>query len=219
MRIFCNYAHITLQRLLDYSKGDLKTPFNHKEEDFIMSILQPRINDDSIFQYDIEMGACYLWCCWSLISQGLCIPCYCFARKYMNSQEVRIENNKIHYKSDCWVCREDKMVPLDRIQDINIGQNCCQRMFGITDISIQTAGGGERPEIVITAAKNPVMVRDAIMAKRDAHAGISNGTDGVSSDKSPLLGSEHSVDIRNTLLRIEKLVEKGVDGLELKTMK
>ncbi len=163
-------------------------------------------------EFDIQNGFGYLLCCFATVSYGLGITCCYCAYKQVSSQELNLENNRVHYKSDCCLYRQDKMVPLDRIQDVNIVENCCHRLWGVADIQIQTAGGGEKPEITIIAPKDPKKVRDHIMAARDAFVHTGAASEGISS---PLLGNVINGDkgldtVNQTLLRMEALMEKGL---------
>ena len=107
-------------------------------------------------EFELGKGTCYLWTCWSLASYGVCLPFgYCFASKLMSSQQVFLDDKRLNYKSDCWCVRTDRMVPLERIQDVNITQNCIARCCDVHNISIQTAGGTETAEVTIIAPKNP----------------------------------------------------------------
>jgi hypothetical protein len=119
----------------------------------------------------------------SLVSYGICLPVgYCFAAKFMSSQQLLLDDKRINYKSDCWLVRTDKMVPLERIQDVNITQDCFGRCCSISNIAIQTAGGGNKAEITIIAPKNPQQLRDRIMATRDAFvvsSGLHTGDPGL----------------------------------------
>lgn len=177
------------------------------------------VNDDSVFQYDVNNGSCATYCCFSLASYCLFLPCYCVARKMISSQQARIVNNKLNYRFDCWFYRTDQMVPLDRIQDVGITENCCQRLWGVSSLSVQTAGGGEKPEIVINAVKNPHRVRDYILHRRDevanstsANAAASDGTGGFVSSPLPVhaTGGQEAKAMNETLSRIEKLIELGL---------
>ena len=183
------------------------------------------INGNYEVDFDVQNGSCYLCCCWGLVSYGLGFFCCCVAHKFMTSQEVHFEDKSLNYKSDCYFIRVDKKVPYDRIQDVNITENCIQRCFGVHDVSIQTAGGGEKPEVVITAARNPHQLRDVIMSHRDHSvsnqpSGHRDDGTGVSS-MSPLLGDgkdsagkqQELVGIHQSLLRIEKLMSDGLNKM------
>ena len=119
-------------------------------------------------EYDVLGGFCYLWCLWSSVSFGAMTPCICCPYHFMNSQQVVLEESRIRYKADSYLVNQDKLIPLDRIQDVNINENCMQRCCGISEIQIQTAGGGKAPEVIIIAPKNAHQLRDNIMASRDA---------------------------------------------------
>jgi hypothetical protein len=90
----------------------------------------------------------------------------------------------------------------------------------VHDVSIQTAGGGQVPEVVIIAPKNPKELRDRIIAHRDAIVAGQNGRgdDGTGvSSSAPLLASsagdikqQEMVEINRTLLRIEKMMAEGL---------
>lgn len=167
-------------------------------------------------EFDIQKGTCYVWCCMSLVSYCICLPCCCVAQKFMSTQEVNLDERRLQYKFDCWLFKTDKWVPYDRIQDVNISQNCVERCIGVSSVSIQTAGGGESPEVTIVAPMNPQMVRDRIITKRDAVVhGRSDGTSGPAHETSPLLTSSQQLDKTNeTLDRIEKLIEIGLQKME-----
>ncbi len=185
-----------------------------------MQKIDREYRSDYNVEFEIEKGTCYLWCCWGTVSYGLGFFCCCVARKLMTSQQVIFEDKRLNYKSDCWLMREDKMVPYDRIQDVNITENCIQRCCGVHDVSIQTAGGGQVPEVIIKSPKNPKDLRDQIIAHRDAivhnqqtsGGGRDDGT-GVSS-MSPLIPGNKKesemVEIHQTLLRIETLMQQGL---------
>jgi membrane protein YdbS with pleckstrin-like domain len=69
-----------------------------------------------------------------------------------------------------WISRDDKMIPLDRIQDLNITQDCCSRLCGVFSLQIQTAGNSNPKagaEAHLYAVKEPIAVRNEIMTRRD----------------------------------------------------
>lgn len=192
------------------------------------SVQQSLIADNSYtVEYDIEAGTCYLWCCWSLSSYCLGIVCYPCARKLMTSQQLRFEDRRLNYKFDSWIFRGDKMVPYDRIQDVDITENCVQRCFGVHSVTVQTAGSGP-PEVIIIAPKNPAALRDQIIAHRDliihgqgTAAPTTQHDDGTgkAAVRSPLIaggGSQELIEISRTLQRIEVLMQSGLTKMETK---
>lgn len=193
-----------------------------------MSILQPTVNlddvgDENIFEIDVQNGSCYVWCWWLLLSRCTLLPCYCFAYKLVSSQEISFVNDKLNYKYDCYCCKEDKMVPLDRIQDININENFCHRLWGVSEVVIQTATGSNKPEITITAPKHAHKLRDVLIARRDAvcYAEKKN-VESISrehEETSPLITeiSRDINDVNNILVRIESQLQRGVELVRNKT--
>lgn len=125
----------------------------------------------------------------------------------MTSQEVEFVGNRLHFRYDCCLSKEDKLIPLDRIQDANIRADCCSRLCGVSILTIQTAGGLPSPELVIIAPRDVDGLRSMIMDRRDRL--VENG---VPSDGGNVTqASQQLGDIRNVLERIEMLVERGVE--------
>lgn len=152
----------------------------------------------------------------------------------MDSQEIIVVDGKrLNYKNDYWLQSNDKMVPLDRIQDVNIEQDCVERLCGISNVTIQTAAGGKKPEITLIAPRDPQAVRDSIIMIRDNYvqkyippeedgglggtglslssvrsAGIGDGSE------DSLLSPEDLAAVNSTLARVQSIVEKGLLKLE-----
>jgi membrane protein YdbS with pleckstrin-like domain len=175
---------------------------------------------DRYDDFNIWGGCCFLSCIagpYTLLAS----PCM-YLR--MTTQEVRFEGNRLHFSYDCLFTKEDKLIPLDRIQDANIEANCCARCCGISVLNIQTANGSPAPEAIIVAPRDANALRSMIMDRRDQlvhnNGGIvSTGIDGVMKT-SPVHGgtmAESTVElkgIRGTLDRIELLMAKGVEKFE-----
>lgn len=150
----------------------------------------------------------------SWFSAILCLPCIC---AYSKSVEVKIDNKRITQKYDAICMSSERTVPLDRIQDVNVSRDCCNKLTGTSSISIQTAGGGPQgaAEIKLFAPLNCQMVRDQIIFARDnaVQYGGHDGMGGASSTNvtTPLLGNTNDINtMKESILRIEKLVQVGV---------
>ena len=224
---------IILKAALSETARILIKPWNYSSYYSLMSIIAEGVQQSLIadnnytVEYDIENGTCYLWCCWGISSYCLGLLCYPCARKMITSQQVTFEDKRLNYKFDSWFFRVDKMVPYDRIQDVDITENCIQRCFGVHSVSIQTAGSGP-PEVTVIAPKNPSVLRDHIIARRDliVHGNETslnaqpNDGIGMSAVRSPLLGNtpqtQELVEISRTLLRIESLLQSGISKMEEK---
>lgn len=170
------------------------------------SLSNNRLLTGTPVEYDELGGFCYLWCLWSSVSFGAFTPCICCPYHFMKTQSVTLDDSKIRYKSDSYLMNEDKLIPLDRIQDININENCMQRCCCITEIQIQTAGGGNIPEVRIIAPKNAQALRDEIMRCRDEF--VHREMEHFQQSKTDTSGAQNATDeeiglLVQTLTRIE----------------
>ncbi|KAJ0411872.1 hypothetical protein ATCC90586_005967 [Pythium insidiosum] len=174
----------------------------------------------------------FLPCLWPLFS--LC------ARKHIESQKCEVTDRRVIFESG-WLDHSNKNIPLDRIQDVNVRQDCIQQCFGVKTLEIQTAGmgGGLEPEARLIAPANAMMVRDVIMERRDAlvlgHPGAMDttakpklsgkGASGgyISASQRQLEASESMVRelgaIRETLARLESQVSTGVELINTRDTK
>lgn len=178
-------------------------------------IMEERYDD-----FDIWAGCLFLTC---MAGPYTILGGPCFYQR-MTTQEVYFEGNRLHFKYDCCLVKEDKLIPLDRIQDANIEATCCSRICGVSVLSIQTANGSVKPEASIIAPRDAAALRSMIMDRRD-HIVHSTGSDGlgvttqksVSSNSSPLhsdVAQQELKSIRGVLERIEQAVDRGVGKFE-----
>ncbi|KAJ0407428.1 hypothetical protein P43SY_004969 [Pythium insidiosum] len=130
---------------------------------------------DVVVEIDRDAGykyACASMCCMlPLMSSCVCLPCVlcvpCWMRREIDSVECKVTDRRIEYDGG-YLNRVSKKVPLDRVQDVAVTQGCCQRMYGVKSLEVQTAGSAApTAEIVITAPKDAEMVRDLILQRRD----------------------------------------------------
>ena len=125
-------------------------------------------SDPNSIEFDVINGTFYLWCMVAALTRCATCPFICFPYKYMTSQDLQITDSKLIFKTDWWCVRKERMVPLDRIQDVVIIENCFQRCCSIANLEVSTAGGGKMAEITLIAPRNPLQLRDRIIAARDA---------------------------------------------------
>ncbi|GLD94451.1 hypothetical protein PINS_up003062 [Pythium insidiosum] len=155
----------------------------------------PAVSVDEAFeiQFDRERGQAYMCCtlCWllPLASSGLCLPCVpfipCWVKKEMDSVQCKVTDRRIEFQGG-YLNRVSKQIPLDRVQDVAVNEGCCQRMFGVKSIDIQTAGSAKpTAELTLNAPKDAEMVRDLILQRRDRlvlGAGASGAASGAGVD-------------------------------------
>ena len=61
--------------------------------------------------------------------------------------DIQLDDHAIQLseaRNDCFchIAKNRKLIPLDKIQDIQVGQDCCQSCFGVKVVSILTGGSG-----------------------------------------------------------------------------
>eukprot|EP01035_Chromulina_nebulosa_P020111 gene20111-26111_t len=140
-------------------------------------------------------------------------PFPCIAIDFMKTQKLVLKERHLHYQANCCCSKTDKIIPYDRLQDVNINQNCCHRVFGVADVVIQNAG----ENIIVVAPLDEKKLRDLLISKRDSivHGpgrsggdGLGGRTGGGASTSYPLLASPETIEIKNSLSRIELLLQK-----------
>jgi putative membrane protein len=78
--------------------------------------------------------------------------------------------------------RREVYVTYRRIQDIHVTRNLIERWMGLAKISVQTAAGSSKAELVIEGCKQPEALRDFLYGR-------------MRGARDPAAGSEHSAQI------------------------
>lgn len=125
-------------------------------------------NEDAFVTY-MTSGA---WLA-ALLSGGML--CFCplslfRPRKVIQHYSLQLDQDNLTFNSawnDCCthISRGQKTVPLDKIQDVQLQEGCCQTLFGLKTIEVQTAGmngPNGAPEITATFLAHPEEARQAI---------------------------------------------------------
>jgi putative membrane protein len=78
------------------------------------------------------------------------------------AESYAIADDAIRHRSGV-ISPDETVVPLARVHSIDTSQGPIQRMFGVFELHVQTAGGGERGEIVLRAVspEETAILRDA----------------------------------------------------------
>jgi hypothetical protein len=179
----------------------------------------PLIHSSDESEFLVGQGCCYLWCLFS--TSVILAPFFCCPYNMMKTQRVSLDDLYLRHQFDSFLLKVDKMVPLDRIQDVNINENCCERCCCVTEIQVQTAGGGKSPEIVIFAPKQPKEMRDRIMRARDAvaHRLPSRETEHLLSSSGSAIAADQAIlsqemkSMVDSLQRIEHIMTRGLEKL------
>ena len=80
-----------------------------------------------------------------------------------------IRDNALHLRTGLLV-RQDRVVPLERIQNINQKQDLLHRLFGVVDLHVETASGAGAAEVSLSAVSfaEADLLREAL-AQRSPH--------------------------------------------------
>ena len=78
---------------------------------------------------------------------------------------ISIAGDKLRYESGLF-SKTTRTVELVKVQDVRVDQTLGQRIFGVGDISLETAGGSSR--IVMTSLDGPQAAADHILALAQA---------------------------------------------------
>jgi putative membrane protein len=118
------------------------------------------------------------------------------------------------------ISRNVRHIPLDRIQEIRVEQGVVHRLLGVVDARIETAGGGQGAEAVLSVLKQEDVdrLRAAVFA---AAATLREGQEGAIALRPPVTGEASTVEAPSTLLlqlRTRDLVQSGLTTNHLVTL-
>ena len=68
--------------------------------------------------------------------------------------KVTIEGEKLRYETG-WLAKSTRIIQLPKVQDVRVNQTVMQRIFGVGDVAIETAGG-ETPSQCASVAEMTV---------------------------------------------------------------
>jgi membrane protein YdbS with pleckstrin-like domain len=91
--------------------------------------------------------------------------------------KITISSDRLHYESGLF-SKATRTVELVKVQDVRVSQTLTQRIFGIGDVSLETAGSSSR--IVMDAVDRPQGVANHILDMARA-AGKAGGSSGIGS--------------------------------------
>eukprot|EP00658_Telonema_sp_P-2_P034824 TRINITY_DN25401_c0_g1_i1.p1 TRINITY_DN25401_c0_g1~~TRINITY_DN25401_c0_g1_i1.p1 ORF type:complete len:224 (-),score=38.32 TRINITY_DN25401_c0_g1_i1:285-956(-) len=150
---------------------------------------------------------------------GLC--CYPACLKSAQSRKLTLGERSLFYAGDTYCCcgpcmckcnSTEKQVPLDKLQDLTLSQNCIARVFDVWTMKMETAGqaGPEAgPELSLAGMKNPRDFKQVVLERRNMVT--ENGAGSCTPAPPGMAGA----DATSVLLRIEQRlvdIEAGCRG-------
>lgn len=133
-------------------------------------------------------------------------------KRYLANMECVLTENALKVKKGILV-RVEKTIPLEKITDMGMVQGPIMRAFDLHTLTVETAGqSGTGALVSLSGIKEAKSFREAVLNQRDLTSKAptqrpAEAASGLSSDSSVLL-----TDIRDSLLRIESLLEKNADS-------
>jgi uncharacterized membrane protein YdbT with pleckstrin-like domain len=76
------------------------------------------------------------------------------------SIKVTIEGEKLRYESG-WFSKSTRIIQLPKVQDVRVNQTMLQRIFGVGDVAIETAGEASR--LTVPDLDQPQIVANQIL--------------------------------------------------------
>ena len=132
-------------------------------------------------------------------------------QRYLDHMECVLTSKALKVKKGILV-RTEKTIPLEKITDMGMVQGPIMRHMGLHTLSIETAGqSGQGALVSLTGIVDARSFREAVLAQREAIS--SSPVSGVTEDgaKPASEDSKILVEIRDSLLRIEKRLQQSDD--------
>lgn len=200
-----------------------------------MTQVKPIEKDVRIMEVQFSDEACYPICCsWSCVAFAsiigiVCLPCIpCCAQQYAKSQKAVLTDKHLKVNSGI-ITKEERTIPLDRIQDMKMVADPVSRCFGQKNLQVETAGSSGAngvPELILYGPVNPEEVRQAILDQRDAlvyghhhpAAAAHDGISGVKNTNSAPKSSDFSSSNEAILMELRE-IKSAVKNIEETALK
>jgi len=98
--------------------------------------------------------------------------------------KVRVDSKSIELKAGIiWTVHQ--VVPLDRIQEIHLKASLPQRLLGLQEVLIETAGGNDKLNINALSVQDATLLRDSLIGRKSV--AFDAGIEGVAPQEPPLV--------------------------------
>ena len=91
-------------------------------------------------------------------------------RRHIIRQQVKltVSGDKLRYEAGL-LSKSTRIIQLPKVQDVRVNQTLGQRIFGVGDLSIETAGESSR--LVVQHLNNPQRLAEQLIEASSGHAG------------------------------------------------
>ncbi len=135
-----------------------------------------------------------------------------FTQRYLDRMECLLTDKALKVKKGIFV-RVEKTIPLEKITDMGMVQGPIMRHFDLHTLTIETAGqSGQGALVSLTGIVDAPAFREAVLNQRDGISAISTHSDPAVVHQEPSDTSSLLSEIRDSLLRIESILEKTSDS-------
>src|SRR5690606_26450902 len=99
----------------------------------------------------------------------LTVPSFAFAVAHYLTFRYVITGEELIYRSGV-LRRRQRVIPLSRVQNIEVRQSLVQRLTGVAELRVETAGSGAEPEaaLAVLGLTDAESLRDAPLSRRAA---------------------------------------------------
>jgi membrane protein YdbS with pleckstrin-like domain len=109
---------------------------------------------------------------WSLLLPAVLLLFTLIRHIKRRLSKITVTGDKLRYEAGLF-SKSTRSVELVKVQDVRVDQSFWQRMFGIGDLSLETAGGSSRIEM--DSIDNPQMAADHILELARSQRGVEGG--------------------------------------------
>ncbi|MDE0863514.1 MAG: PH domain-containing protein [Rubripirellula sp.] len=133
-----------------------------------------------------------------------------FTKRYLDRMECLLTEKALKVKKGIFI-RIEKTIPLEKITDMGMVQGPIMRYFDLHTLTVETAGqSGQGALVSLTGIIDAKLFREAVLNQRESISNASQSAPEAArqepSEPNPLLS-----EIRDSLLRIESILEKPAD--------
>lgn len=136
-----------------------------------------------------------------------------FTKRYLDRMECVLTDKALKVRKGIFV-RVEKTIPLEKITDMGMVQGPIMRAFELHTLTVETAGqSGVGSLVSLTGIVDAPEFREAVLNQREiqaAHKSSSTQLQSVDKPEHPD-GSSLLTDIRDSLVRIEAILEKKLE--------
>ena len=110
----------------------------------------------------------------------LTVPSFALAIAHYLTFRYVITGEELIYRSGV-LRRRQRVIPLSRVQNIEVRQSVAQRLTGVAELRVETAGSGAEPEAALSVLgrADAEALRDALLSRRAVARSPETTTDGL----------------------------------------